>query len=394
MKAPYVSAMTDRFRTYQATRCLNCEAQLEATDRYCYCCGQENRKFKRAALDYLREGFSNFLQLEGKTWNTLKDLYIPGRITVNYLNGKRQRYLHPLRLVLLSSIIFFGIISIVGDDTSVIQTGSSAEDVEKLEKNNVGSGSFSQGLKDGLSASDYGDKHPLENRMSQIDQLRAHYIAHDQLHQLRDSLNAKGFIKTSEGKFLADTLLALFPEPSNDFDISLFGDSINIDSRLLVSESPEVIAAQSGAEKPIILFMLRKILSMYQSGVETVNEYLFKNLSWVLLLFIPLMAFGYWAIYHRRMPYYAQNLSFTAISASALLLAASVFLLLNLILPSAFVLPLGILTSYGFLVLTESKAYDYKLWKTILKNLVVLVFAMLMLPIAFFLWLLVAFILL
>jgi hypothetical protein len=86
--------------------CENCGATMVGP--FCAKCGQHavdyRRSFGRVFLDVL----DSFLNWDSKFFSTIGLLLIrPWRLTVDFLAGKRVRYVHPLRLYLLVSIIFF-----------------------------------------------------------------------------------------------------------------------------------------------------------------------------------------------------------------------------------------------------------------------------------------------
>ena len=95
-------------------QCLNCNTALGPEINYCPECGQENheRKAKVGTLlgDYARE----FLTLDAKLPTTIWMLLSrPGQLTKEYLEGRRVRYLLPIRLYLICSIAFFFVLSLV-----------------------------------------------------------------------------------------------------------------------------------------------------------------------------------------------------------------------------------------------------------------------------------------
>ena len=91
------------------THCENCGTKL--TGHYCsYCsqCGQAaidyRRSFGHVVLDVLNE----FLNWDSKFFGTLALLITrPWRLTNEFVSGKRVRHVHPLRLYLLASVLFF-----------------------------------------------------------------------------------------------------------------------------------------------------------------------------------------------------------------------------------------------------------------------------------------------
>lgn len=61
--------------------------------------------------------------LQGQLWRTLHSLLLkPGELTLEYVAGRRQRYVRPLRLYLALSILFFAMLGLSGR-TDFIQLG-------------------------------------------------------------------------------------------------------------------------------------------------------------------------------------------------------------------------------------------------------------------------------
>lgn len=96
-------------------RCLNCGTALEGP--FCHYCGQPDRNFMRFFPALLREFLTEFLELDSRFARTMKPLlFRPGRLTRDYLDGRRFRYTPPLRLYLFSSIIFFLLAAFLSSD--------------------------------------------------------------------------------------------------------------------------------------------------------------------------------------------------------------------------------------------------------------------------------------
>jgi len=86
--------------------CLNCGAHLQG--RYCHVCGQENVVPKESLGQLIRHFFEDITHFDGKFFKTIKYLITkPGFLSQEYLAGRRARYLHPIRMYLFISFIFF-----------------------------------------------------------------------------------------------------------------------------------------------------------------------------------------------------------------------------------------------------------------------------------------------
>src|SRR6266849_10482907 len=88
------------------SHCENCGAQL--TGRYCAQCGQAAVDYRRSFRHVIADVLDSFLNWDSKFFATLGLLITrPWRLTNEFLAGRRVRYVHPLRLYLLASILFF-----------------------------------------------------------------------------------------------------------------------------------------------------------------------------------------------------------------------------------------------------------------------------------------------
>lgn len=86
--------------------CLNCGAIVQG--RYCQNCGQENIETHQNFWQLSRHFVFDIFHFDGKFFDTLKQLlFHPGTISKEYVMGKRQRYLDPIRMYLFTSAVFF-----------------------------------------------------------------------------------------------------------------------------------------------------------------------------------------------------------------------------------------------------------------------------------------------
>jgi Protein of unknown function (DUF3667) len=99
--------------------CSNCGAPLRG--KYCSDCGQ---RYHEHAVHHFRhfigEALEDLTHADSRLWRTLTALlFRPGLLTQEFLEGRRMRYLPPVRLYLVVSLIFF---VIVGFDSRIAQS--------------------------------------------------------------------------------------------------------------------------------------------------------------------------------------------------------------------------------------------------------------------------------
>src|SRR5437667_2714724 len=92
------------------THCENCGAQLQG--HWCAQCGQPAIDYRRSFRHVIADLLNEFLNWDSKFFATIGLLVVrPWKLTNQFLAGHRVRYVHPLRLYLLASILFFFAVS-------------------------------------------------------------------------------------------------------------------------------------------------------------------------------------------------------------------------------------------------------------------------------------------
>lgn len=90
----------------QDKTCLNCGH--EVPDRFCGHCGQENVDTKESFGHLAGHFFQDITHYDSKLLLTLKYLFFyPGKVTKEYIAGKRQMFVNPIRLYVFTSFVFF-----------------------------------------------------------------------------------------------------------------------------------------------------------------------------------------------------------------------------------------------------------------------------------------------
>ena len=121
--------------------CENCLAALRGP--YCHECGQHGHNPLKSFKHALEDVFESFWHVDGRIFRTLRDLLLPWRVINNYLGGQRVRYIPPLRIfVILSLVTFFvahfairsetGPIRFTTPDANGISAATTVEDVQRL----------------------------------------------------------------------------------------------------------------------------------------------------------------------------------------------------------------------------------------------------------------------
>lgn len=108
------SSVTSMSQEHQAVEnCRNCGAAVDY--HFCAVCGQETSLHVASASEFIHEFVAHYVALEGRLWKTLELLlFKPGFLTLEYIQGRRSRYVQPLRVYLTFSVLFFIVLKLSG----------------------------------------------------------------------------------------------------------------------------------------------------------------------------------------------------------------------------------------------------------------------------------------
>ena len=111
---PDAAVKNDLQLSHTEIACPNCSTLIAG--KFCQGCSQPAHLHVPSAREFLHEFIAHYVALEGKLWKSVALLlFRPGRLTRDYIEGKRVRYVEPLRLYLSFSIIFFAIFKLGGN---------------------------------------------------------------------------------------------------------------------------------------------------------------------------------------------------------------------------------------------------------------------------------------
>ncbi|WP_299677349.1 DUF3667 domain-containing protein [uncultured Tenacibaculum sp.] len=153
--------------------CLNCGYEFEGHELFCPACGQKNKDKRITFGSFVKEVFAGFFSWDAKFWRTLSPLlFNPGKVSKDYIEGKRIKYSNPFRFYLTTSVLFFLLIGLNNTIKEYRKLSSTDVKTEKkvtvkqvsdsikkeIETNkkqyiNAGIGSFKEGLQAGMRES-------------------------------------------------------------------------------------------------------------------------------------------------------------------------------------------------------------------------------------------------
>lgn len=112
------------------THCLNCNHELGAEDLYCPSCGQKVHDSKLTVWSLISEFFAGLFNLENGFYRSMRYIAWPGYLTTEFMQGRRKKYLNPIRLFVVSLIIHLAVINYFGEFDGLMELSS--DQIEKI----------------------------------------------------------------------------------------------------------------------------------------------------------------------------------------------------------------------------------------------------------------------
>lgn len=102
-------------------RCLNCGEALNGA--FCAACGQRSVSANPTMSELAGDAWQELSGYDGRLAATFRNLLRPGRLTIDYLQGRRARYLSPVRLYLIASVVYFVVAAAAPPNAGGIRIG-------------------------------------------------------------------------------------------------------------------------------------------------------------------------------------------------------------------------------------------------------------------------------
>lgn len=148
--------------------CLNCGTPLAGP--HCHSCGQRahvHRSLRGFAHDLLH----GVLHFEGKTWRTLPLLvWRPGKLTREYIDGKRASYVSPIALFLFVVFLSFAVFNIIGGNEMFVGPERGIEAAKVEYKDNAERLAALRKQQAGLGRDDGARRNILNNQIKTLEE--------------------------------------------------------------------------------------------------------------------------------------------------------------------------------------------------------------------------------
>jgi len=301
---------TGRYRLqHRGVDCLNCGHPLNLSDKFCPNCSQANSTKKLTLLDFFEEFFSNYFSYDSKLWQTLAALLLkPGKITREYIAGKRLSYTNPFRFLLSLSIVYFLIISFNSEFESLNKYGSSNRiptfDITKQ-----------------LNTYEFENEEEKKAAMAAIDSIKLQEFIGDMISKKDSTIlsNPKKYFKEIKDD-------GLFNRYGSK--IKFFSTLIKRDTIYSLDESVIKYDITPNLENEMT-FNLAKSLVEIEERPGTFFNSLISKLPFATFFFLPFFSFFVWMVYIRKKYTFTDHLIFSFHNQSLLFILLIVSNLIN-----------------------------------------------------------------
>ncbi len=327
---------------YRGTRCLNCDYELDKSEKYCASCGQLNSTKKLSFDDFFNEFFAGIFAYDSRFRRTLRALlFQPGKISKDYIQGKRMRYANPFRFYLSSSIIFFLIWSVSNsfDDVQFMNNSPASlqQQIDEIPQDSLAAISQESGFPEVDS---------IIRRQQEKDRAgyRDIYVPPEELDTM-SMLNAGSKKFEIYSKFYrehlilnAETAMDSLKYPQDSYNHWLYKKAVDWN---ILKENPG--------------FFL---------------NYFVGKLPFIIFFYLPVFAFFIWLLYLRRPFNYMEHLIFTFHVQTTFFVIFALAILFDELLQTSWFITFGIFAFTFYLYKALRKFYNQGRVKTIVKFMI------------------------
>ncbi|TMM56154.1 DUF3667 domain-containing protein [Maribacter algarum] len=334
---------------YRGVECTNCSHPLDVSDKYCPNCSQANSTKKLSLKDFIDEFFASLISYDSRLLKTFTALLTkPGKITHDYIKGKRVSYTNPFRFLLSLSIIYFLMINF-------------SNNISDLDKYGAG------------KQSSFFDKISSVNISDEIIKLDSIEIKNDDRELLRtlDTLNVIPNINRRDSIMMADPTLHLNKLKKKPF-LERFGAKREFFTVLLekkdiygFDEIPPDYEIDDSRENQYAFNAAKSVYRFKQQPGSFLSSVI-SRLPFVIFFFLPVFAFFIWLAYIRKKHTFTEHLIFGFHIQSLLF----ILLIISFLVDSIFNIFTGWLffLIFGvYLFLSMKMFYKQGFFKTIVK---------------------------
>lgn len=287
--------------------CPNCGQSIPSNADYCYQCGQKQDSGILRLRGFLEDTLSTLWNYDSSLWRTLRYIFVPGKVTEEYLAGKRKMYLNPVRMFVFLALVYF---VVTGPQSTTTEGGQDMTPI--LRENSYKTANANQVIENlGLVGKDS--------------------FPNDSIRQLYYSYVGAGIIDTLRS---SDTSAWQMDSLSIDIDIWPFSAlaDVQIDYRDVYFMPPDSIVQKYDIQGNVNQYVLTQAIKLTNS-FDSFGNYLISKITWLFFLLIPFQGLFMKMFYWKRT--YIEHLIFLLHLHSLVFIVLLIFSLLQYVFPQS-----------------------------------------------------------
>ncbi|MGM1055385.1 MAG: DUF3667 domain-containing protein [Bacteroidota bacterium] len=293
--------------------------------------------------DFFNEFFSGIFAYDSRLKRTLRALiFYPGKISKDYIQGKRIRYANPFRFYLSASIVFFIIWSFTNSFQGVLP--SNPNQINQLSN---------------------AEREELKRNLDSIPAVQRNIANLDPFIPTLDDTSAKSYRdvyisqKELDGLSFSASALKQF-DLYNTFhkETAIFGSGQALDS---LNHDPSRFNR---------LFYEKVVdLNLFQQNPEIFLSYFISKLPFIIFFYLPIFAMFIWLLYLRRPFNYMEHLIFVFHIQTTFFVLMAIALIIDAIFTIDTATGIAIMIFLFYLYLAMRRFYRQGRFKTLVKFL-------------------------
>jgi hypothetical protein len=274
--------------------CLNCGNELQG--KFCYHCGQENLQMKESFGHMMNHAISDYFHFDDQFFSTMNPLFLkPGFLSNEYMAGRRIRYLHPVKMYIFISLVYFLLLFQTGFKTE----NKTPDNKKEGKKTLVAASKQLDSLSKKPEMPDY-----IKNRLVDAKKKTDTEIANGDS-DTEDNHNIVITHDTTYAQYLADQQ-KLSPNKRSGFIVRMFNKKALDYRKRYGSNTKEVFLEQLKHNMPKMMFLM-----------------------------LPLCALIFLVVFWSNKKYYVEHLIYTIHLHCFLFLFLSIIMLIEIIIPQS-----------------------------------------------------------
>jgi hypothetical protein len=296
-------------KTKKSDHCQNCNQTLSG-ENYCPNCSQLNDVRKPTLWSFITESLSNFFALDNKFLITVYTLFrYPGRLAKDYSAGKKVKYMPPIRIYFISSILLLFFINLNSGSDSPEEPRPLSESIFNNQQTEEAADTVATDDEDVSFELNFSESENATN----VGEMFSYASKHQDL-AVDDALDSLGMKKVWINREIYNLGLKLAGMDDDEFD-----------------------------------------------------RYISPKIFWILFLFLPLFTIWLKLFYIRKKRYYLEHMFFAFYTQSAFFLLFGFGSLLDFFLDTGIISTLSIPLFGIYLFIALKTYYQQGVFKTMLK---------------------------